>query len=732
MGLIPQLTDAGKAMMIRAMTGSTLNFTAIKIGDANAPSALKSGDYWYDTENQTLNQYMDTWTESAAGITVGSSEPTNPEIGDLWYNPSVGALYKCTNGWVQESGANITCATSAPENPNVGDYWYDTANNIFYVRSRLWSNATGVRISVRADEPTNPSVGGYWYDTTEEKLKICSGGWQDTDIPVAAEPPAEAKIGDFWYDTENSVLKVCGGTEEEKTWSGAGKNCPQTQPSSPAFGDVWYDAENSVIQEYKAIWTDDTEHNFTYSQTVPEDPQEGDWWYDTTLHVYVQQWTRDTGRTFTYGAVAAANAKENDWWYSTTNDTLYTYGRVMALDDTDTFAYSATRPAIAFDGDFWYDTGRNILMEYASGWFIVEDIAFTYGASPARTPDAGDWWYNTSSQQLYEYNGAQWVANYATITCSISQPNTPEALTDLLDPIMTAPITEILKGSNYVSLTAMLSNMDLTEGFKWSETGVFAQIDNEEPELYAYCNAGDLYDYIPDNTCGRNINETFTLLVMVGDAESVSATIGEASVYATKAELNDHIRDSENPHQVTAEQVGLGNVENKAPSDMTVNFTEAAKLEDVKTGEKLSTLFGKIKKAISTLILHLKAENPHQITASKISAAAANHAHYVSGVFTGNGTQKRLISLDFTPSAVILCNGRGMTGDDIDGVCGGIAVGAHGLRSRQCTVVSHETTWSNSDTALLITTNGFYVNYYSSTKVSTNKSGETYRYIAFK
>ena len=134
MGLIPQLTDAGKAMMIRAMTGSTLNFTAIKIGDANAPSALKSGDYWYDT-----------------------------------------------------------------------------ANNIFYIRSRLWSNATGVRISVRAEEPTNPTIGGYWYNTTEEKLKICSGGWQDTEITVAAEPPAEANIGDFWYDTENSVLKVCGG-----------------------------------------------------------------------------------------------------------------------------------------------------------------------------------------------------------------------------------------------------------------------------------------------------------------------------------------------------------------------------------------------------------------------------------------------------------------------------------------------------------------------------------------
>jgi len=732
MGLIPQLTDAGKAMMIRAMTGGTLNFTAIKIGDANAPSALKSGDFWYDTENQTLNQYMDTWIESATGITVGESEPTAPEIGDLWYNPSVGALYKCTNGWVQEEDAKITCETSEPEAPDVGDYWYDTANNIFYVRSRLWSNATGVKITVKATEPANPTVDAYWYDTTTETLKICSGAWQDTDITVAAEAPAEATAGDYWYDSTNNVLKVYGGTEEEPAWVGAGKNCPQEQPANPGFSDVWFDNERSVVQEYTAVWTEDTTHNFTYSQTVPADPQEGDWWFDTTLHVYVQQWVRDTTRTFTYGAVAPPNAKENDWWYSTTNDNLYTFGRVMAHDDSDTFSYSGTRPAIAYSGDYWYDTGRHVLMEFASGWFIVENIDFTYGASPSGTPDAGDWWFDTAAQQLYEYNGAQWIANNTTITCSISQPNTAEALKDLLDPIMTAPITEILKGNDYVSLTAMLSNMDLAEGFKWSETGVFAQIDDGEPELYAYCNAGDLYDYIPDNTSGRNINETFTLLVMVGDAESVTATIGEASVYATKADINNHIRDGENPHHVTKEQVGLGDVENKAPSDMTVNFEEAKELTEITTGEKLSSLFGKLKKAVNNLILHLKANNPHQITTTKIGAATKDHTHYVTGIYTGDGSVKRLIPLEFTPSAVFLCNGRGMTGDDIDGVCGGLCVGNNGLRSRQCTVVSHETTWSNSDTAMLITTNGFFVNYNSSTRVATNKSGETFRYIAFK
>lgn len=104
----------------------------------------------------------------------------------------------------------------------------------------------------------------------------------------------------------------------------------------------------------------------------------------------------------------------------------------------------------------------------------------------------------------------------------------------------------------------------------------------------------------------------------------------------------------------------------------------------------------------------------------------------VFGVYTGDGTVKRLISLGFTPSAVLVCNGNGMVGDDVDGVCGGLCVGANGLRTRSCTSQSHETTWSDTHTAMLIGDGGFYVNYDSSNKIATNKSGETYRYIAFR
>lgn len=753
MGLIPQLTDAGKAMMVKAMTGKNLNFTAVKLGDANAPSTLKSGDYWYDTENNTLYQYMDTWRVSQTGITVATSSPSaaEAEVGDLWYNPTTEALYKCNNGWV-ESTAKITCATSAPEEPTIGDHWYDTANDIFYQRRNLWSSLPSVRISCGAVAPTAPRMGAYWYNPTDNTLKVCKAAWHENSaivIAIGGTAPENPNEGDYWYDAESGKLKACSITTTESTeesgeptvlihWSVSTQpfTAAAAAPTSAKFGDWWYDTESSVTKECVPEWENDTTHTFTYGSIAPENPNEGDWWYDTSLHVYGQAWAAEREQAFTYGSAAPLRVKEEDWWYSTTNNVLYSYGRQWATNEGEPFTYGSKRPTIGINGDWWYDTSNKTLMEFASGWFADGNRAFTYSSAPPQTPTTGDWWYNSTAAQLYEFTGAQWVANYSTITCSISQPNTAEALTDLINPIMVAPITEILKGSNYVSLTTLLSNNELGEGFQWSETGVFAQIEGEEEELYAYCNAGELYDYIPSNDSGRTLNEVFTLLVMVGDAKDVSATIGEGALYATKAALEEHVRDGENPHNVTAEQVGLGNVPNTAPKDTPIPFEAAKALTEIQSDETMGTLFGKIKTAISTLILHLKAQNPHSITADKIGAADKKHEHYVMGTFTGNGTVKRFINLGFTPSAIFLCNGRGMTGDDIDGVCGGLAIGRYGLRPRNCTAVSHESTWSDTHTALLITTNGFYVNYYAASssagKISTNVNGETYRYIAFK
>lgn len=80
-----------------------------------------------------------------------------------------------------------------------------------------------------------------------------------------------------------------------------------------------------------------------------------------------------------------------------------------------------------------------------------------------------------------------------------------------------------------------------------------------------------------------------------------------------------HILNHNNPHEVTKEQIGLGNVENLFINDQTPTYAEATELENISSGEKLSIAFGKIKKAISSLLGHINNfDNPHKTTKSQI------------------------------------------------------------------------------------------------------------------
>lgn len=105
-----------------------------------------------------------------------------------------------------------------------------------------------------------------------------------------------------------------------------------------------------------------------------------------------------------------------------------------------------------------------------------------------------------------------------------------------------------------------------------------------------------------------------------------------------KAAVADaHAKDTGNPHKVTAAQVGLGNVPNKKTNDLEPTFTEASALEALISGEKLSVLFGKLAKAVSTLISHLQnASNPHKVTA-KQAGAIPTTGGTITGDFTVDG-----------------------------------------------------------------------------------------------
>lgn len=133
------------------------------------------------------------------------------------------------------------------------------------------------------------------------------------------------------------------------------------------------------------------------------------------------------------------------------------------------------------------------------------------------------------------------------------------AMTKLVNPLITVGISSVKAGNNYATVKSNFSNSGLMTGFYWREIGVFAA-DPEKPNdrnsdiLYCYANAGSLAEYIP--AAGSEIVEKIiSIPCIIGDAENVSAEVA-SEIYATKDELNEHINDKNNPHVVTAKQIG--------------------------------------------------------------------------------------------------------------------------------------------------------------------------------
>ena len=312
--------------------------------------------------------------------------------------------------------------------------------------------------------------------------------------------------------------------------------------------------------------------------------------------------------------------------------------------------------------------------------------------------------------------------------------------------------------------------------------------------MYAYANDGENAGVLKLLDTDILTEQTLTLIVEVDDDADVNVIYNPHAMYAPAATLTGHMNNTGNPHQVTKAQVGLGNVSNTSPENTVVTFEEAQTQANIDSGESLATLFGKIKKDLDGLLAHLTdTNNPHGVSASDvglgnvsntapsfnvISFEMANtntvpssgdtmaqimgkvskcldsfltHIDTVNtrnphgiklsdigsaGTYTGDGTQGRSINLGFAPSAVILCNEFGQQFHTTKGVCGGIATSSRGVRIPASTSENDAMTWNNSYTALMLESTGFKVNYYSGAaaddSIDTNENNVTYHYIAYK
>ena len=204
------------------------------------------------------------------------------------------------------------------------------------------------------------------------------------------------------------------------------------------------------------------------------------------------------------------------------------------------------------------------------------------------------------------------------------------AASDIASEVMDAELIGYESQGDTMLLRFTFNNKELEEGFDWSEYGIFAKYtpnDGSPAQTILYCYAYDTTETpesVPAFTGSTSYYKAkFDLGVSVGNAELVTVDLGDYTDFVAKEELEAHEDDTNNPHSVTKAQVGLGSVENVSVNEARPTFTEAASLTNVVSGEMVTGLWGKVKKAISTLISHLAASNPHNITPSKIGAAAS-------------------------------------------------------------------------------------------------------------
>lgn len=163
-------------------------------------------------------------------------------------------------------------------------------------------------------------------------------------------------------------------------------------------------------------------------------------------------------------------------------------------------------------------------------------------------------------------------------------------------------------------------------------------------------NSADYFTGYTDTKIADLINgapTTLDTLKEIADAmaenEDVVASLNEAiGKKANASDLTSHTGNTSNPHGVTKSQVGLENVPNVATNDQTPTYSVASANAELTSGEKLSVAFGKIAKAIKSLISHLADTTSHVSSTEKSTwngKANASHGNHVPITETANNSK---------------------------------------------------------------------------------------------
>ena len=204
-------------------------------------------------------------------------------------------------------------------------------------------------------------------------------------------------------------------------------------------------------------------------------------------------------------------------------------------------------------------------------------------------------------------------------------------MTALKDVQQSFGLSSVTRTETQVKVRSVISNEGVENGYYITEIGLFAKDASDTDILYAVIISDPEYkDYMPPSVeAPTSMTLEIYLKISADSGATFTAAVVEGT-YATPEDLQEHVTNSENPHNVTKVHIGLENVPNVTTNDQTPTYSEASTLIALTSGEKLSVAFGKIAKAISSLISHLDDAVSHITVIERTNWNDANskkHSH---------------------------------------------------------------------------------------------------------
>jgi len=227
---------------------------------SSPPASPQEGDLWYNPTAETLKVWVEDISSSSwelvggytpvgpSKVEVSASAPPNPEEGLLWFNtvdnnlyvwvssPGGGFWENAFSGSVPTPQAPVYISSSEPVDPPLGYLWFNPDTHILKVRAltpggAIWDTIAGenvsppefARVAVSASGPVDPTEGLLWYNTIDESLYVWvetpgGGYWtlanepptpvNNPTIRISSSPPSNPVDGDLWYDPDNSNFSI--------------------------------------------------------------------------------------------------------------------------------------------------------------------------------------------------------------------------------------------------------------------------------------------------------------------------------------------------------------------------------------------------------------------------------------------------------------------------------------------------------------------------------------------